>query len=69
VVEDAPVLRLLAAGSDASLWGVDLDGYAWRSKDGETWERRGAVGQVDAIGVSDHATAYAITAKQLHVLT
>jgi hypothetical protein len=69
VVEDAPVLRLLAQGSDDSLWGVDLEGYAWRSTDGTAWERRAAVGQVDAIGVADSATAYAITAKQLHVLT
>lgn len=69
VVQGAPVLRLLAAGEDHSLWGVDLEGYAWRSKDGNAWERRGAVGQVDAIAVADHATAYAITAQRLHVLT
>lgn len=69
VVKGAPVLRLLAAGSDHSLWGVDLEGYAWRSKDGTAWERRAAVGQVDAIAVDDHTTAYALTAKQLHLLT
>lgn len=69
VVKGAPVLRLLAQGSDDSLWGIDLEGYAWRSTDGAAWERRAAVGQVDAIGVADSATAYAITAKQLHTLT
>lgn len=69
VVKGAPVLRLLAAGEDDSLWGVDLQGYAWRSTDGNAWVRRGAVGQVDAIAVADHATAYAITADRLHVLT
>jgi hypothetical protein len=69
VVKDAPVLRLLARGADDSLWGVDLQGYAWRSTDGAAWERRAAVGQVDAIGVADHATAYAITTEELHVLS
>jgi hypothetical protein len=69
VVSDAPLLRLLASASDDSLWGVDLDGFAWRSKDGVSWQRRAAVGQVDAIAVADHATAYAITAKQLHIVT
>jgi hypothetical protein len=69
VVHGAPVLRLLAAGADHSLWGVDLEGYAWRSTDGDAWERRAAVGQVDAIAVADHATAYAITAQRLRILT
>lgn len=69
VVPDAPVLRILAAGADGSLWGVDLEGYAWRSKDGSSWTRRAAVGQVEAIGVADYANAYAITAEQLLILT
>ncbi len=69
LVPDAPVLRLLSSGADDSLWGVDLEGYAWRSKDGATWEKRAAVGQVDALAVADFASAYAITAKQLHILT
>jgi hypothetical protein len=69
VVGGAPLLRLIAAGSDDSLWGVDLKGYAWRSRDGLTWERRAAVGQIDAIAVADHANAYAITAEQLHILS
>jgi hypothetical protein len=68
VVGDAPVLRLLASASDDSLWGVDLEGFAWRSPDGVTWQRRAAVGQVDAMAAADHETAYAITARQLHIV-
>jgi hypothetical protein len=69
VVNGAPVLRLIAAGQDGSLWGVDLQGSAWRSPDGLTWQRRGKVGQVDAIAAAGHARAYAITARQLHILS
>jgi hypothetical protein len=68
VVSEAPLLRLLASASDDSLWAVDLEGFAWRSTDGVAWQRRAAVGQVDAIAAADHETAYAITAKQLHIV-
>ena len=69
VVEGAPLLVLIAAGADASLWGVDTEGVAWRSSDGTTWERRATVGPVDALTVADHATAYAMTATTLLALT
>lgn len=69
VVDGAPMLRLIAAGQDGSLWGLDLQGSAWRSADGLSWERRGQVGQVDAIAATDHNRAYAITATQLHILS
>lgn len=69
VVSGAPVLRLIAAGQDGSLWGVDLQGSAWRSRDGLAWQQRGQVGQVDAIAAADHGRAYAITASQLHILS
>lgn len=68
VVETAPLLVLVAAGSDGSLWGVDTGGVAWRSPDGATWERRATVGPVEALAVADHATAYAMTATTLHAL-
>jgi hypothetical protein len=69
VVETAPLLVHVAAGSDGSLWGVDTEGVAWRSPDGATWARRATVGPVEALAVSDHTTAYAMTATSLHVLT
>lgn len=69
VVGGAPLLVLLAAGADGSLWGVDPDGVAWRSADGTAWERRGVVGAVEALAVADHARAYAVTAETLYVLT
>jgi hypothetical protein len=69
VVNGAPVLRLIAAGQDGSLWGVDLQGSAWRSRDGLAWQQRGQVGQVDAIAAAGHSRAYAITASQLHILS
>lgn len=68
VVDGAPFLLLVASGPDGSLWGVDTDGIAWRSTDGTSWERRGAVGPVEALAVADHATAYAATATTLFIL-
>lgn len=68
VVDGAPLLVLLAAGSDGSLWGVAPDGAAWRSGDGTAWDRRGVVGEVEAIAVADHDRAYAVTADTLYVL-
>ncbi len=69
VVETAPLLVLVAAGPDGSLWGVDTDGVAWRSPDGATWEQRASVGPVEALAVTDEATAYAMTATTLYALT
>lgn len=68
VITGAPLLVLLAAGPDHSLWGVDTDGVAWRSSDGASWEQRGTVGRIQALAVADHATAYAATATTLLVL-
>ncbi len=68
-VAGAPLLVLISAGADASLWGVDTDGAAWRSPDGTTWDKRGQVGPVEALAAFDHATAYAVTADTLYVLT
>lgn len=69
VVPDAPPLVLLAVGVDGSLWGVDTAGTAWRSADGEDWEQGGNVGPVEALGVDDLDTAYAIEGHRLHVLS
>lgn len=68
-VAGAPLLVLIAAGSDGSLWGVAVDGVAWRSAEGLAWERRGEVGAVEAIAVDDHARGYAATADTLFVLS
>ena len=69
VVDDAPVLVLIASGPDGSLWGVDTAGVAWRSLDGNSWEERAVVGPVEALAVAEHATAYAMTATALFTLT
>lgn len=68
VVDGAPTLVLLAAGADGSLWGVDVQGRAWRSADGTGWEARGAVGRVEAIAAAGFERAYAVTAQRLDVL-
>lgn len=68
VVDGAPTLVLLAAGPDGSLWGVDVQGRAWRSTDGTGWEAVGAVGAVEAIAVAGFDRAYAVTAERLDVL-
>ncbi|WP_068163741.1 F510_1955 family glycosylhydrolase [Rhodococcus phenolicus] len=68
-VPDAPALTLLAAGPDNSLWGVDVDGNAWRSRDGQTWQKNSYVGDVEALTAADYDTAYAATAQKLYTLT
>jgi len=68
-VAGAPLLVLVASGTDASLWGVDTDGAAWSSPDGTTWDKRGRVGPVEALAAFDHALAYAVTSDTLYVLT
>ncbi len=65
-----PALTLLAAGPpDNSLWGVDVDGNAWRSRDGQTWQKNSYVGDVEALTAADYDTAYAATAQKLYTLT
>jgi hypothetical protein len=66
-VEDAPALVLLAGTGDG-LWGIDADGYAWRSRDGAAWEQRAFVGQVEALTATGFDTAYAATAEVLYTL-
>ena len=65
----APLLWLVAAGADGSLWGIDVDNRAWRSVDGETWDKHKRVPPVEAIAVSDESTAYALSATTLVLLT
>lgn len=67
VVPEAPVLTLVA-GAGEVLWGVDEDGYAWRSREGRDWERRSYVGATDALAAADYDTAYAATAASLYTL-
>lgn len=67
-VPDAPNLRLIATGSDGSLWGVDTDGRAWSSSGGKTWNKHELVGQVDALAVKDKSTAFALTPTTLITL-
>lgn len=69
VVPDAPLLVLLASGRDGSLWGVDVDGFAWRSVAGEGWARRAKVGPAEALGAHDAETAYAVRGSELLRLT
>ncbi|MCV2394660.1 hypothetical protein OEB99_10105 [Actinotalea sp. M2MS4P-6] len=68
-VVDAPLLVLIAAGVDGSLWGVDVNGTAWRSGDGAAWERRSDVGPVQALAVAADGSAYAIGATTLVALS
>lgn len=67
-VADAPALVMVAGAGDG-LWGVDADGYAWRSRDGAAWEQRAYVGQVEALTAAGFETAYAATAEVLYTLT
>lgn len=64
----APPLGLVSAGRDGSLWGMDGDGNAWRSRDGRGWEEFTRVGEVEALTALDYDTAYAATAQELHTL-
>ncbi len=68
-VPDAPMLWLVAAGGDGSLWGVDADGMAWRSRDGQTWSKHLQLPEVHAIAVADYTTAYAVGDSALIALT
>ncbi|NKR25602.1 exo-alpha-sialidase [Rhodococcus hoagii] len=64
----APRLGLVSAGTDGALWGMDVDGNAWRSRDGRAWEEFTRVGDVEALTALDYDTAYAATAQELHTL-
>ncbi|AOW95239.1 glycosyl hydrolase [Rhodococcus sp. WMMA185] len=66
-VDDAPALVMLAGAGDA-LWGIDTDGYAWRSREGADWQRLAQVGQVGALAAKDYETAYAATTTSLYTL-
>ena len=67
-IPGAPLLMLLSAAKDGSLWGVDTTGTAWRSRTGREWEQRAVVAQAEAVLAVDFATAYAATAHTLHPL-
>ncbi|WP_072690420.1 F510_1955 family glycosylhydrolase [Rhodococcus marinonascens] len=67
-VTDAPALVMLAGAGDA-LWGIDNDGYAWRSREGADWQRLARVGQVAALTAKDYETAYAATPTSLYTLS
>ncbi|AII11186.1 F510_1955 family glycosylhydrolase [Rhodococcus opacus] len=66
-VSDAPGLVMVAGAGDA-LWGIDEDGYAWRSREGKDWQKRANVGAVEALTAADYDTAYAATAQSLYTL-
>lgn len=72
-VADAPNFVVIAAGVDGSLWGVDLNGIAWRSGGaspvGERWEQRGMVGPVDALAAVDYNSAVAATTRSVFRLS
>lgn len=68
-VDGAPLLVLVAAGADGTLWGVDGDGTAWRSADGLDWDPRGALDAVEALAVGPDGTGYVLTATTLTTLT
>lgn len=67
-VDGAPALVLLAGAGDA-LWGIDEDGYAWRSREGRDWQQRARVGSVEALTVKDNQNAYAATPQALYTLS
>lgn len=69
VLPGAPRLRLVTAASDDSLWGLDVDGIAWRSLDGRDWKQVTQLPEVEAVAALDFNTAYAINQTQLHVLS
>ena len=69
LVPDAPPLTLLSAGKDGSLWGIDIDGLAWRSRTGQTWEQHAVIGPAEAVLAIDFDSAYAATAQTLYSLT
>ncbi|MEV0946841.1 F510_1955 family glycosylhydrolase [Rhodococcus sp. NPDC049939] len=66
-VTDAPDLVMLAGAGDA-LWGIDIEGYAWRSREGVEWQKLAQVGPVAALTAKDYETAYAATTTSLYTL-
>ncbi|MCZ4569882.1 F510_1955 family glycosylhydrolase [Rhodococcus erythropolis] len=66
-VAGAPSMVMIAGYSDA-LWGVDQDGFAWRSRDGKDWEKRAKVGAVEALTAASYDSAYAATSQSLYAL-
>ena len=67
-VDGAPLLWQVSAGTDGSLWGVDVDGMAWRSTDGQEWTQHQKLPTVEAIAALDHTTAYALNDTDLLIL-
>lgn len=67
-VDGAPDLALLAGAGDA-LWGIDTDGYAWRSRNGTNWQQRSATDSVEALTATGYDTAYAASPQGLYALT
>lgn len=69
LLDDAPQLWLISAGTDSSLWGIDIDGLAWRSRDGLAWDRHKQLPPVEAIAAVDYRTALAVSQTDLVTLT
>ncbi|CAM3679861.1 F510_1955 family glycosylhydrolase [Smaragdicoccus niigatensis] len=67
-IEGAPKMRLLSAATDGSVWGVDVEGYAWRTQDGQNWEKSALVGSVDGIVGVSFDLAYAVTPSKMYTL-
>ena len=68
-LDDAPLLWQVSAGTDGSLWGVDTDGLAWRSTNGQQWTQHTKLPAVEAIAALDYTTAYALNGSDLILLT
>lgn len=68
-LDGVPLLWQVSAGTDGSLWGVDVDGIAWRSRDGQEWTTHQQLPPVEAIAALDHTTAYALNDSALLILT
>nr|WP_308410797.1 exo-alpha-sialidase [Rhodococcus sp. ENV425] len=66
-VPDAPALVLLS-GAPGAVWGVDRNGYAWRSRDGRDWQQHSYVGAVEALAAVDYDRAFAVSNETLHTL-
>ena len=67
-VPDAPSLVMIAGAAQA-IWGIDENGYAWRSRDGAAWQQRSYVGPAEALTAIDNTTAYAATGQALRMLS
>jgi hypothetical protein len=68
-LDGAPLLWQVSAGTDGSLWGVDVDGMAWRSPDGQEWTTHMKLPAIEAIAALDYTTAYALNSTDVIVLT